>query len=946
MYEQHFGLNKMPFRLEPETEMFFSSSGHAKALECLTNALLHHKGLIALSGLPGTGKTTLTRKAIESALAPGAIVCRFNRAQVENPKRHILGLLKHRLRFIERIEETAFSASGLAMAASQERKHLMLIVDDAQESSPEDIEFYRELAVDNYSPYIKLILVGHKNLLRTLTQFESGIAPEHISTCTLAPLTADEIHPYIRYRLEKAGWQGVPDFDSAVPFFLFELTRGVPRRLNALLDRLLLEAFLADETNLGLETVKSLTFNILSQLRDSGSTAPDVAELRDVLENAGKMVESSTTSAPVVKERPQEKPAIAALKETPVVAEPKDTPVKPVVEAVTPVAVKSAPAKAPAKTPEQDEFTALLMLATKIAADPEHLQNYPDALREMPAAMEKLLQFAAGDMELKGGVNHPSLGQTSPQAIRLFVLEFLRKMILWPQADPYWILGLRRNASPTQVRKHYELLSRLCLLSREIQLAEWTDECSQRVNAAFAALNPQANLLRESTRMKAKAKAKEAAKVAAAPRIAPVDAEKIAREPIKKTSEAIRPIPPKHNDYSIEEAAAAANATVIPPNQPQRAPVYVAVAVAGFAAVSLVMLNTGDESGTSSPQAVAQAPANTTVPAQPRQMPQEAVSMAKLGTTEPVNGLAAPAQESRREAPPKQSTPTAKAASPVTKPAPVASAPTQEKKSAKPTQTKAVVVAQAKSAPKPAPAPKPKAKPANVPAEKAPTTVAAKSKPAVKETKKPVAKQSTPKVAKKPVPKSKPAQSKPVEKTELAALRNSPKSKSTPSKTSTAKKAGAPTVLAKATPTAKIEPVSKSFGTTAAPRKPKPIDDRALFSLVANFKASYELGDINRFSDLFLVDAVTNEFDNKADIRRDYAQLFEATRKRNIELQNLRWVKKGDAALGTGWFEATLHLEGEDEPTEVSGEIIIRAEQKDDRPQIKALYYDYSYAAF
>ncbi len=61
-----------------------------------------------------------------------------------------------------------------------------------------------------------------------------------IATHHLEPMMAKEVEPYIIHRLTVAGWVGNPTFTPAAFDALYAATGGVPRRLNALVSRVLL----------------------------------------------------------------------------------------------------------------------------------------------------------------------------------------------------------------------------------------------------------------------------------------------------------------------------------------------------------------------------------------------------------------------------------------------------------------------------------------------------------------------------------------------------------------------------------------------------------------------------------------------------------------------------------------------------------------------------------
>ena len=64
MYETHFGISGLPFQLSPDPAFYFDSQGHHQALEALRRGMAGSKGLVAVTGEVGAGKTTLVRTVL------------------------------------------------------------------------------------------------------------------------------------------------------------------------------------------------------------------------------------------------------------------------------------------------------------------------------------------------------------------------------------------------------------------------------------------------------------------------------------------------------------------------------------------------------------------------------------------------------------------------------------------------------------------------------------------------------------------------------------------------------------------------------------------------------------------------------------------------------------------------------------------------------------------
>ena len=88
---------------------------------------------------------------------------------------------------------------------------------------------------------LQIFLLGQpefRDLLRSpdLEQLRQRV----IATHHLEPMLPSEVEPYVIHRLGIAGWAGDPAFTPAAFSALYAATGGVPRRLNALISRVLL----------------------------------------------------------------------------------------------------------------------------------------------------------------------------------------------------------------------------------------------------------------------------------------------------------------------------------------------------------------------------------------------------------------------------------------------------------------------------------------------------------------------------------------------------------------------------------------------------------------------------------------------------------------------------------------------------------------------------------
>jgi general secretion pathway protein A len=101
-----------------------------------------------------------------------------------------------------------------------------------------------------------LIFSGQRELstaLRRIGQLEERLAVK----CLLSPLSADETVAYISRRLEAAG-ASRPIFEPQALAPLFELSGGVPRRINRICDLALLVAYADESETVSAEQIEAV----------------------------------------------------------------------------------------------------------------------------------------------------------------------------------------------------------------------------------------------------------------------------------------------------------------------------------------------------------------------------------------------------------------------------------------------------------------------------------------------------------------------------------------------------------------------------------------------------------------------------------------------------------------------------------------------------------------
>jgi len=251
MYLKFFGLNEKPFAITPDPRYLYLSERHAEALAHLMYGINEAGGFVQLTGEVGTGKTTIVRSLLAQAPKDAEI------ALILNPRMTAPEFL---LTICEELgidvpagsraslKDLVDVLSGHLLRAHAAGRRVVLVVDEAQNLSPEVLEQVRLLTnlETNTQKLLQIILIGQPELRELLARNELRQLAQRITgRYHLDPLSREETTAYVRHRLRVAG----ATTDILTPWALrevYRLSRGVPRIINVICDRALLGAYSLD----------------------------------------------------------------------------------------------------------------------------------------------------------------------------------------------------------------------------------------------------------------------------------------------------------------------------------------------------------------------------------------------------------------------------------------------------------------------------------------------------------------------------------------------------------------------------------------------------------------------------------------------------------------------------------------------------------------------------
>lgn len=250
MYETYYGLHAKPFQLKPDPHFFFGSKGHTRAMAYLEYGLSHGEGFIVVTGEVGAGKTTLMRNLFRKLESDKIVAAQIVNTHLDPDDILRMVTAAFGLPFENTNKATLLMRLEVFLQqCDRQGKRALLVVDEAQNLTPRVVEELRMLS--NFQTedtcLLQTFLLGQPEFRKTILSPDmEQLRQRVLATYHLGPMTCSETRAYIEHRLHMAGWQGRPSLSADAFNTIHGYTGGVPRRINALCDRLFLMGYLEE----------------------------------------------------------------------------------------------------------------------------------------------------------------------------------------------------------------------------------------------------------------------------------------------------------------------------------------------------------------------------------------------------------------------------------------------------------------------------------------------------------------------------------------------------------------------------------------------------------------------------------------------------------------------------------------------------------------------------
>jgi general secretion pathway protein A len=185
MYDEHFGFSQGPFQAIPDPCFFYSNRLYQEAFTGVRWGIKLRRGLMAMTGEAGTGKTTLIRMVAEKFEdnTRAALITRYPGNFTELLRRLLIdfGFTKipdDRLKMMEGIRKYATSQF-------QQERIAAVFLDEAQHidvAALTQLELLSDLETDN-NKLLQIVLVVSPELANKLDQPELRSIRERLALC-------------------------------------------------------------------------------------------------------------------------------------------------------------------------------------------------------------------------------------------------------------------------------------------------------------------------------------------------------------------------------------------------------------------------------------------------------------------------------------------------------------------------------------------------------------------------------------------------------------------------------------------------------------------------------------------------------------------------------------------------------------------------------------------
>jgi MSHA biogenesis protein MshM len=247
MYLKHFGLERSPFKITPDTSLFYEGGNRGAALEAVKYAILQGEGIIKVVGEVGSGKTMLCRMLEVRLPSYVEIVYLANPSLSPEKILHVIAAeMKLPVQQSDDKSKVMQMLQDYLLEVHAKGRQVVVFIEEAQGMPLETLEEIRLLSNLETGQFkmLQMVLFGQPELDENLAKRQIRQLKERISHhFSLDIFDKKDIQSYLNFRLRAAGYKGADLFSTRDAAVIAKYSKGLTRRINILADKTLLATF-------------------------------------------------------------------------------------------------------------------------------------------------------------------------------------------------------------------------------------------------------------------------------------------------------------------------------------------------------------------------------------------------------------------------------------------------------------------------------------------------------------------------------------------------------------------------------------------------------------------------------------------------------------------------------------------------------------------------------
>lgn len=279
MYEHFYGLSGRPFQLTPDPDFYFESATHRKALSYLGYGLAQGEGFIVITGEIGAGKSTLVAHLMGRINPAELTIAHVVTSALDGEELIHVVAQSFGLQVQGHDKATALGViERFLQDEARAGRRCLLVVDECQNLDIEALEELRMLS--NFQlgshPLLQSLLLGQpefRALVANHPELEQ-LRQRIIASHHLDALKQGELQAYVEHRMTQVGWQGNPALDAEFFAALYKATGGIPRRVNQVMNRMLLFGAVEERTEFTPDMLAAVIAEMAGDTQHGSQNAP------------------------------------------------------------------------------------------------------------------------------------------------------------------------------------------------------------------------------------------------------------------------------------------------------------------------------------------------------------------------------------------------------------------------------------------------------------------------------------------------------------------------------------------------------------------------------------------------------------------------------------------------------------------------------------------------